>query len=36
MEGCKTLKTYLELAQTFNGSEVVIDFNEREQQVAAA
>ena len=36
MEGCKTLKMYLDAAGTFDGREVVVDFDEPEQQVAAA
>lgn len=36
MQGCNLLKTYLETAQTFDGREEVIDFDEPEQQVAAA
>ena len=36
MEACRSLKTYLDTAITFDGREVVIDFDEPTQQVAAA
>jgi len=36
MEACRSLKTYLDAAITFDGREVVIDFDEPTHQVAAA
>ena len=35
MQGCRLMKAYLDTAATFDGREVVIDFNEQSELVAA-